>query len=354
MPNGTINDSPTSQDVSYELPSPPTGALFQPTPPQPLAPIAPLTPPAINDTSDKGLTNAFYNYFHPTHPFLPPHHCLHLLDGNNLSHLELAVRFIGSLYVPNARSFEYLHAFRQLRAQNALPMDGTRVQALLLFAIGLHMSDLEQESAEVMREVAQLACDLGMNRSEYAVHYGNGQPVLEECWRRTWWEVFVCDGFFTGVNPMHYTLVLQGIKQDAFLPCEEAQFHAGVSASSNPNACTKDVTDTRYQQVPPTFKTLDDYDSALFEDDDYVYSSATYRIDAVRLMHKVCPIQKMAMQTGVLDTQMVAQADLHLTNWWLHLPPSKRSAIDKHGNMDEALFEAFMIAYAYGSTAQDI
>jgi hypothetical protein len=109
-------------------------------------------------------------------------------------------------------------------------MDGTRVQALLLFTIGLHMSDLEQESAEIMRDVAQLACDLGMNRNEYAIHYGNGHPVLEECWRRTWWEVFVCDGFFTGVNPQHYALVLQGIKQDVFLPCEEVQFLTGVSA----------------------------------------------------------------------------------------------------------------------------
>lgn len=183
----------------------------------------------MNDTSDKGLTNAFYNYFHAAHPFLPPQHCLSLLEGSQTTHLELAIRFIGSLYVPSAKTYEYQAAFRQLIANNALPMDGTRVQALLLFAIGLHMSDLEQESAEVMREVAQLACDLGMNRNDFAMRYGNGQPVLEECWRRTWWEVFVCDGFFTGVNPQHYAMVLQDIKQDVFLPCEEAQFHAGVS-----------------------------------------------------------------------------------------------------------------------------
>ena len=71
--------------------------------------------------------------------------------------------------------------------------------------------------------------------------------------------------------------------------------------------------------MPPVFKTLDDYDNALFEDDDVSFSSGTYRIDAVRLMQKVCPIQKMAMMTGSIDADMVAHADVHLTNWWLHL-----------------------------------
>lgn len=98
--------------------------------------------------------------------------------------------------------------------------------------------------------------------------------------------------------------------------------------------------------MPPTFKTLEDYDDAVFEDEDNVFSSATYRIDAVRLMQKVCPIQRMAMMTGTIDEEMVAMADVHLTQWWLHLPPNKRSAIDRHGNVDEILFEAFMITHA--------
>lgn len=95
------------------------------------------------------------------------------------------------------------------------------------------MSDTEQESAEVMREVATLACELEMNRSEFATRHGNGQPVLEECWRRTWWEVFVLDGFFTGVNPMHHQMGLMGVKSDVFLPCDEAAFHAGVCFPSS-------------------------------------------------------------------------------------------------------------------------
>jgi hypothetical protein len=214
------------------LPSPPDTTLkpafgSQISPNQ-LGSIGLLTPPYVNDASGAGLINCFYAYFHPAHPFLPPQHCLSTLDGWYTTHLELARRFIGSLYVPSSNSAEYREALQQSLSQNGLPMDGTRVQTLLLFAIGLHMSDLEQESADIMRSVAKLAVDLGMNRREFAVQFGGGQPLVEECWRRTWWEVFVCDGIFTGVNPMHYQLILHGIKQDVFLPCEEDEFHSGV------------------------------------------------------------------------------------------------------------------------------
>lgn len=147
------------------------------------------------------------------------------------------MRFIGSLYVPSAKSQDYQDALHRVILQDDLPMDGTKVQTLLLFAIGLHMSDLEKESAEIMRGAVKLACDLGMNKKEYAIQFGAGRPILEECWRRTWWEIFVCDGMFTGVNPTHYELALAGVKQDVFLPCEEAAFHSGVSILMYPAWC---------------------------------------------------------------------------------------------------------------------
>lgn len=102
------------------------------------------------------------------------------------------------------------------------------------------------------------------------------------------------------------------------------------------------------QQVPPsTFKTLDDFDSALFEDDQLQeYSSATYRIDAIRLFHKVCIIQRIQNEQGRVEPQIVDNADLHLTNWKLHVPDSKNTCVDKHGNVDEMLFEAQMVVYA--------
>ena len=96
------------------------------------------------------------------------------------------------------------------------------------------------------------------------------------------------------------------------------------------------------QQVPPSFKSLDDYDKALFIQDDASFSSSTYRIDAIRLLHKVF----IASKGGSMDGQLVDIADLHLTNWWLHLPPSKRVSVDRDCNADEVLFEAHMIAYA--------
>lgn len=77
-----------------------------------------------------------------------------------------------------------------------------------------------------------------------------------------------------------------------------------------------------------------------------MFSSGAYRIDAIRLLHKVSRVQMMQRENGDMDAQVVAQADVHLTNWWLHLPPSKRSAVNKQIKVDEIIFEAYMIAYA--------
>jgi hypothetical protein len=95
-------------------------------------------------------------------------------------------------------------------------------------------------------------------------------------------------------------------------------------------------------QLPISLRTLDDYDNALFLDENAVFPSSTYRIDSIRLLHKVFA----ASQASPSETHVVDAADVHLRNWALHLPPNKRKAIDREGNVDEVLFEAHMIVAA--------
>jgi len=88
---------------------------------------------------------------------------------------------------------------------------------------------------------------------------------------------------------------------------------------------------------------LEDYDNALFiEDETTSFSSATYRIDAVRILHKVF----QTMKADPSDIQFYEQADTHLTNWQLHLPADKRKPVGRDGKVDEVLFAAHMIANA--------
>jgi Fungal specific transcription factor domain len=184
-------------------------------------------PPAI-DTTNAGLLAAYYVYFHPAHPFLLPQpQMLELLSAGQFSHLELAIQYIGSLYIPPSRRGAQEEQLQTVLAQAELPKDGIMVQAMLLYSIGLHMSDHEEQSSHAMQSAIDLALELGMDKRDFAVRHGANSAILEESWRRTWWEIFVIDGMSAGVNPQ-YTLRLCGHRSSIDLPCEECDYSSGV------------------------------------------------------------------------------------------------------------------------------
>jgi hypothetical protein len=69
------------------------------------------------------------------------------------------------------------------------------------------------------------------------------------------------------------------------------------------------------------------------------FSSFAYRIAAIRNLGRVLQLQR------ILFT-VVDQLDAYLVNWNLHLPDSKKLAIDCDGNVDEMLFQGQMITTA--------
>lgn len=88
---------------------------------------------------------------------------------------------------------------------------------------------------------------------------------------------------------------------------------------------------------------MEDYDDAVFIEDETVsFSSGTYRIDAIRILHKVFA----SMRADPSDSGPYERADTHLTNWSLHLPADKRKPVGRDGKVDEVLFCAHMIMNA--------
>ena len=102
------------------------------------------------------------------------------------------------------------------------------MQAALLYAVGLHMAGREPESAPAMYAAIHAALELGMNRRAFAAAHGGAGTVMEECLRRTWWEIFVLDGMFSGVN-LEYKIQLSDVPTDIPLPVEEPDYVNGVS-----------------------------------------------------------------------------------------------------------------------------
>lgn len=97
-------------------------------------------------------------------------------------------------------------------------------------------------------------------------------------------------------------------------------------------------------KIIPRAHSINDFENESFDGKDYVYSSFTYRIAAIRNLGRV--ISSREPSGTPPDTPTVHRIDAHLVNWRLHLPESKQTCISKDGQLDEMLFQAHMITAA--------
>jgi len=138
------------------------------------------------------------------------------------------MRYVGSFYIAQAPT-----AALALEAERGVydakcPQDGYRVQALLILAIGLDGYTFQEKALQILMDAQNLALDIGMNARDFASLNSNGSDVLEESWRRTWWELFVVDGMIAGVH-QRSSFRLNEIVSDVALPCEDREYTSGVS-----------------------------------------------------------------------------------------------------------------------------
>lgn len=182
------------------------------------------------DTSRNGLINALYTFFFPAHPFLLPRNIMLELLGRrtDLQHLDIALQYVGSFYVVDGDAFNLRNNVEMTLRTCVGAKDAYYVQAMMLFAMGLHMADQLVDSCTVMYSAIQCALGLGMYRRVYSTDNGGAGTIMEECLRRTWWELFVWDGIFCGVNP-GYNLQLANVSQEVALPIDDEDYTNGVS-----------------------------------------------------------------------------------------------------------------------------
>ena len=172
---------------------------------------------------------AFYHFFYNSHPFcLPEPRLLDVFKDRRAPLLEYAVQFIGSSFLPSVPTAMYKEALdRQINNGNH-PRDGWSVQAMLLYAIGLHAHNEVPRAAQVFTIAQNLTLEIGLNRMEFALMNGENDAQLEESWRRTWWSMFTANGMMTAVNP-GVQFRLKDVVTDVPLPCEDSQYFSGVS-----------------------------------------------------------------------------------------------------------------------------
>ncbi|KAF5694769.1 C6 transcription factor [Fusarium denticulatum] len=273
---------------------------------------------------DDALVRSYYTNFHHLHPFAPPFkHLVQLSQASafNFSPLIASMRLIGHIYDTHQWS-EPLSSAIEAQISQLKPSDAVQVQARLLYSIALFWYTFKAEAKEQMDAAIDVAVRLEMHKQEFAATLGFGDPIMVECWRRTWWMVFIVDASYAGtLGTMNFKTL--HVKPTAELPCEESDYESGII---------------------PTPKTLQDFDSREFDSEDVVFSSFAYLIGAVRCAAQViCMSPKRA--TREHSEAIIQSADSAFDAWLLLLPKDKKPVLKADGTIDELMFQAHLLIH---------
>ncbi|KAJ5623843.1 hypothetical protein N7510_000152 [Penicillium lagena] len=272
------------------------------------------------------LINSYFENFHTFHPFLPPQkHLMRLYQDqskqNTLMPLIAIIRLVGYLY--NARQWSAsLKDYAESCFSQVPPTDPIMVQCRLLYSVALFWYDYKIEGKSQMDQATRLAIDLQMNRQEFSTTQGAGDPILQECWRRTWWSLYIVDAYYAGTQgTMNFQVV--DIESTVDLPCEEKEYQSG------------DI---------PEPKTIQDWENREFAPDNLEFSSFAYLIGAVRCTaFAISTAPKIAIKEDSMH--VIQTADSILNGWLLLLPKSRKQVMSKTGEINELMFQAHLLIH---------
>ncbi|KAI1323915.1 hypothetical protein F5Y16DRAFT_403016 [Xylariaceae sp. FL0255] len=271
----------------------------------------------------------YYKHFHRCHPaVLPQQHLQHTYEEapyqQSLILVIAVMRFIGSLYACKDVSSSLREKVAEgLATAQHLPPDPFLAQFHLLYSIALYWLSDREKSREEIDAAIKIVIDLGMNRRNFATNNAQGDNVLRECYRRTWWQVFIIDAYYAAIMRSH-TFPLCEVDTDVELPCEEEEYESGSI---------------------PHPKSLEEFDLREFAPETQSFSSFAYLIGATRslaLAFSAVPTETSNWSSA----KVIAEADAIADGWFLLLPKAKREVLSEGSVVDELMFQAQLAVHA--------
>jgi hypothetical protein len=189
----------------------------------------------VGNIENDALIDSYYKNFHKFHPFLLPRkHFTRIYQDPSRQPAFIAliavVRLIGNIFSSHKWSIP-LKDYTDTCFLQALPSDPIMVQCRLLYSMALFWYDYMADAKLEMDTATRLAIDLEMFRPEFAEKHGAEDPLVKECWRRTWWMLYIVDAYYAGtLGTMNFAVV--DIDATVELPCEELDYESGVSTDS--------------------------------------------------------------------------------------------------------------------------
>ncbi|KAM0196063.1 hypothetical protein ACHAPI_006081 [Fusarium lateritium] len=231
------------------------------------------------------------------------------------------MRLVGNFYTAHewSHSLQIEAAIRISQLQSSNPV---QVQCRLLYSIALFWNNFRTEADREIEAAKDTALALGMHMQEFAAANGFGDEVLMESWRRTWWMLYIVDAYYAGTLGT-LNLKVFHIEASVDLPCEESEYESGVI---------------------PTPRTLDDFNSREFFDEEITFSSFAYLIGAVKCA--AFAISTSPKHATRQDSEHIIQsADSVIDAWLLLLPKEQKPVMRSDGEVDELMFQAHMLVH---------
>ncbi|KAJ5052719.1 hypothetical protein J3E72DRAFT_232629 [Bipolaris maydis] len=274
------------------------------------------------------LLELYFENFWASCPIVLPYSYLRtrrLKENHGTSVLLLVLQWIGSFYAPWVPSEPYREAALKALASPTLERTPFNVQSLMLFALAEFYHNLKSQARKRLETAVALALELSMNERDFAHTYGEGDAVLEESWRRTYYMLYIADQHFAVVTntPFHSLLA---VPNNVDLPCDDEYYESG--------------------QIPPV-STWAEYQLREFAEIEVVYSSMTYLYDAAMV---VAFIMNTFIQTAVINEALVESCDAKFAIWTSLLPSCKKDPLRLNGEVDEIMFMAHMVIAIVMST----
>ncbi|KAJ3499834.1 hypothetical protein NLG97_g15 [Lecanicillium saksenae] len=281
------------------------------------------------EEDDDVFVRVYFKCFHRYHPCILPASRLRRYFNNPSFHQQLlptmaVVRLIGSIYARSSRSEVLLEEAESAIAKGleGTPRSPFLAQALLLYSVSTYWSHDDAKSRQYMDLALDTALQIGMNYRSFAIDNAPDDTVLQECFRRTWWQIYVIDAAYASIK-RSASFRAAGVISDVDLPCGEDDYDRGII---------------------PKPSTMAEFDCREFEENEKVYSSFAYLIGIIRALTHAATVG--TWQSDRSPTQETVSAiDAVVDGWFLLLPESKQ-IMDSSDEIDELLYFATMWIHA--------
>lgn len=259
------------------------------------------------------LIGLYYRYIHPAHPFLLPKKLYNQNRDVFPKYLKQSICFIASHHSATGAE-QYRDASNAVFGVDAAD-DAFKVQSLILVTLASYARFERDRGNQALNAAIDMAYRIGLNSNDYGRGY---EPLYQESWRRTWWELYTITGLISlisGTNlrlsqPAQMTLPYEC---ESYETCQQSYMGNGEEMQE------------RFRAEAPT-----------------KWSSFAYRVEAMRILSTVLDV------TNDASFSRSETAEASVSSYLLSLPTEKQDGLKDDGEVDEVMSCALMIIHLAG------